>query len=110
MLVETDGNLSEVRRTKIQRFYAGSNVFITGGTGFLGKLLIEKLLRSCGDLNAIYLLIRPKKGKPVHSRCDELFDDVVSIFVQEKCMHILIPLTCFYFFLASYYNQGPGKN
>lgn len=27
-------------------FYGGKNVFITGGTGFLGIALIEKILRS----------------------------------------------------------------
>lgn len=30
----------------IQRFYDGRVVFITGGSGFMGKLLIEKLFRS----------------------------------------------------------------
>lgn len=29
----------------IQKFYEGTSVFVTGGTGFLGKQLIEKLLR-----------------------------------------------------------------
>ena len=63
--------------TPIQEFYAGQNIFITGGTGFVGKLLIEKLLRSCPGIGFIYLLVRPKKGKDSHQRIDELFDDVV---------------------------------
>lgn len=63
--------------TPVQKFYRGSNVFITGGTGFMGKILIEKLLRST-QVATIYILIREKKGKDVHTRLDELFDDVVS--------------------------------
>lgn len=31
--------------SQIQSMFAGSTVLVTGGTGFIGKLLIEKLLR-----------------------------------------------------------------
>lgn len=65
--------------TAIQEFYAGQSIFITGGTGFLGKLLIEKLLRSCPNIASIYLLVREKKGKNVHQRAEEIFDDPVRV-------------------------------
>lgn len=51
---------------------------VSGGTGFLGKILIEKLLRTCSGLSTIYLLIRPKKNKSVQCRLEELFKDPVS--------------------------------
>lgn len=36
--------------SEVVEFYKGKNVFLTGGTGFLGITLIEKLLRSCPDV------------------------------------------------------------
>ncbi|XP_058793398.1 fatty acyl-CoA reductase wat-like [Phymastichus coffea] len=64
-------------KTPLQKFYAGQNVLVTGGTGFLGKLLIEKLLRSCPDLSSIFVVIRPKKGQDAYHRLDTLFDDTI---------------------------------
>jgi FlaA1/EpsC-like NDP-sugar epimerase len=66
------------RGTTIQEFYRGANILITGGTGFMGKVLVEKLLRSCPHLSNIYLLVRSKKGKDVEVRIKELFEDPVS--------------------------------
>ncbi|CAH0382773.1 unnamed protein product [Bemisia tabaci] len=59
-------------RSEIQEFYAGKSVLVTGASGFMGKVLLEKLLRSCGDIASIYILLRPKRGKPIESRVDEL--------------------------------------
>ena len=36
----------EFECSPIQQFYQGKTVFITGATGFMGKVLLEKLLRS----------------------------------------------------------------
>ncbi|CAK1592918.1 unnamed protein product [Parnassius mnemosyne] len=64
----------------IQKFYEDSVIFITGGSGFLGKLLIEKLLRTCA-LSKMYLLLRSKKDKRPNERLvealkDPLFDEL----------------------------------
>ncbi|XP_034951190.1 fatty acyl-CoA reductase wat-like [Chelonus insularis] len=74
----------DMNLTPIQEFYAGQSIFITGGTGFLGKLIIEKLLRSCSNLSVIYLLVRPKKGKDTHQRTEELFDDPLFSKLKEE--------------------------
>lgn len=59
----------------IKEFYRDSTIFITGATGFLGKLAMEKLLRTCSHLNKIFILMRPKKGKDVKSRFEEIFSE-----------------------------------
>ncbi|XP_039953324.1 putative fatty acyl-CoA reductase CG5065 [Bactrocera neohumeralis] len=67
-------DLSSSSFMSIPQFYAGRSVFITGGTGFMGKVLVEKLLRSCPDIKNIYLLIRPKRGQEVSARLNELLN------------------------------------
>jgi fatty acyl-CoA reductase len=64
-------------RSKILEFYEKKSVFVTGGTGFIGKVLIEKLLRST-NVATIYVLIRAKKGKNVSTRFEEMFTCAVN--------------------------------
>lgn len=56
----------------VAEFYRNKNIFITGGTGFLGIALIEKILRSTPDVANVYLLMRSKKGKSIEQRLEEL--------------------------------------
>ncbi|CAH1406259.1 unnamed protein product [Nezara viridula] len=56
----------------IPEYFAGQSVFVTGGTGLMGKVLIEKILRSCPDVSKIYLLIRPKRGVPIEERWSQI--------------------------------------
>ncbi|XP_076178777.1 fatty acyl-CoA reductase wat [Ptiloglossa arizonensis] len=79
-----DSITEESNMTPIQRFYNGQSIFMTGGTGFMGKLLMEKLLRECPGISFIYLLVRPKKGKDVHQRIEEVFDDPLFSKLKEK--------------------------
>lgn len=51
-VAQPDGGMSVVHD-----FYDNAAVLITGGTGFIGKVLVEKLLRSF-SIRKIYLLIR----------------------------------------------------
>ncbi len=45
---------------RVQGFYAGKTALIVGATGFLGKPLVEKLLRAAPDIRRVYVLIREK--------------------------------------------------
>lgn len=61
----------------ISEFYAGRSIFITGATGFMGKVLVEKILRSCPTVKALYLMVRPKKGQAPEERVEGLFKSKV---------------------------------
>ena len=62
----------------IADFYAGKTVALTGGTGFVGQAVIEKLLRKCPDVKKIILLIRNKRGVDPEERLDQLIMKPVS--------------------------------
>jgi fatty acyl-CoA reductase len=51
--------------------YRGKSLLLTGGTGFLGTALVEKMLRSLPELERIYLLIRPSSGKGGRERFEK---------------------------------------
>uniref|UniRef100_A0A3Q1K949 Fatty acyl-CoA reductase n=1 Tax=Anabas testudineus TaxID=64144 RepID=A0A3Q1K949_ANATE len=56
----------------IAEYYAGKSVLITGATGFMGKVLVEKLLRSCPEVKALYILVRPKAGQSMQQRVSDM--------------------------------------
>ena len=62
----------------IPEFYEGKSIFLTGGSGFIGKVLIEKVLRSCPGVGDIYILMRPKRGQSVQERITDLIKCKVS--------------------------------
>ncbi|XP_026465061.1 fatty acyl-CoA reductase 1-like [Ctenocephalides felis] len=68
----------------IPQFFKDKEIFITGGSGFLGKVLIEKILRSCPDFKVIYLLLREKKGKPIEERLEDILQNELFSLVKEK--------------------------
>jgi len=49
--------------SELEQFYCAKNLLITGTTGFVGKVLLEKILRDMPSVGLIFLLVRPKKGK-----------------------------------------------
>lgn len=69
---------SEVVKPSIPEWFAGKCILITGATGFMGKVLVEKLLRDCPDVAQLYLLIRKKKGIEPAQRREEYVNHMVS--------------------------------
>lgn len=64
-------------------WYKGRSVFITGATGFMGKVLMEKLLYSYPDIKTIYILIRSKRGRTAEQRIDDMWKLPVITFLLE---------------------------
>lgn len=69
---------------RIALTFKDQNVLITGGTGFLGKVMIEKFLRCLPMTKQIFMLVRPKKGKDPKQRLDELFSSPLFEKVKEQ--------------------------
>jgi len=57
--------------------FRNGTVFVTGSTGFLGKTLTEKLLRSC-SLKKVAVLVRRKKGLDSSQRVVDICNQSVS--------------------------------
>jgi alcohol-forming fatty acyl-CoA reductase len=51
--------------------YRGKTILLTGGTGFLGTALVEKILHSLPDLRRLYLLIRASREKGAAARFEK---------------------------------------
>ncbi|XP_023543550.1 fatty acyl-CoA reductase 2 [Cucurbita pepo subsp. pepo] len=59
----------------IVKFLRGKVFFITGSTGFLAKVLIEKMLRTTPDVGKIYVLI---KAKDEEAAAERLKKDIIN--------------------------------
>ena len=81
--VDVDKIRCLVTTKTIKEYFDGTNIFITGATGFLGKVLTEKLLRSCSGINKIYILIRPKRGVECEVRFQEYVNNEIFNKVRE---------------------------
>ena len=68
-------------------FYRDRSIFITGATGFMGKVLVEKLLRCCPGVKTLYLLMRPKAGNDIRTRLEELVSTKVRHF-KRLCVNV----------------------
>lgn len=75
---------SEDVTPSVREFYAGKTIFLTGGTGFVGKVLMEKLLRCCPEIGTIYCLVRAKKNQKAAERLRNVFNDKLYDMLREQ--------------------------
>ncbi|XP_054811030.1 fatty acyl-CoA reductase 2, chloroplastic-like [Prosopis cineraria] len=68
----------------IARFLQGKNYLITGATGFLGKVFLEKMLRTAPDIGQIFVLIRAKdKDAALNRLKTEIIDSELLKSLEE---------------------------
>ncbi|KAK1117614.1 hypothetical protein K0M31_015787 [Melipona bicolor] len=65
------------KANSIEGFYANIAILVTGATDFVGKGILEKLLRVCLRIVAIFILLRPKKDQTIEQRLRKLIDDPI---------------------------------
>nr|AWJ25019.1 fatty acyl-CoA reductase [Nilaparvata lugens] len=78
ILPELDG------KSNIEDFFDGCNVLVTGVTGFIGNLVVEKLLRCCPGIKKLYFFIRLKKNLSEKERALEVINELVFDHVRKQ--------------------------
>uniref|UniRef100_A0A8D8YXS6 Fatty acyl-CoA reductase n=1 Tax=Cacopsylla melanoneura TaxID=428564 RepID=A0A8D8YXS6_9HEMI len=82
---------------RVAETFTGKTIFMTGATGFLGKVLLEKILRKSPNVKRIYILMRQKKGKNAKQRIEELFTSPLFTLLKtthgEKIIHKALPIS-----------------
>ncbi|KAL3327568.1 hypothetical protein AABB24_035310 [Solanum stoloniferum] len=85
----------------IVEFFEGKNILVTGGTGFLAKALIEKMLRTTPKINKIYILIRAKdkgaafnrlKSEIIESKLFKCLEEMHGEYYKPFILNKLIPV------------------
>jgi Putative dehydrogenase domain of multifunctional non-ribosomal peptide synthetases and related enzymes len=56
----------------VQRAYSGKRVFLTGASGFVGKVWLSMMLAKVPGIGKIYVLVRKKKSQSGFKRFEEL--------------------------------------
>ena len=55
----------------IREFYKDKTIFLSGTTGFVGKVVLEKIMRSLPEIKRIYVMVRTKKSVTIQERLEK---------------------------------------
>ncbi|KAK4492257.1 hypothetical protein RD792_003060 [Penstemon davidsonii] len=71
--------------SKIATYFEGKTIFITGATGFLAKVFLEKILRVQPKVKKLFLLLRSTSKKSVEQRLrEEVFGTELFRVLREE--------------------------
>ncbi|XP_041977375.1 putative fatty acyl-CoA reductase CG5065 [Aricia agestis] len=75
--------------SEVNEWYRGRNVLVTGSSGLMGKVLIEKLLYSVPDIGCVYALVRSKRGKSPEARIEDMWKLPMFSRIREEKPHVM---------------------
>lgn len=75
---------NEDHKMSVSDFYKDQCIFMTGASGFLGKVILEKLLRDCPTISKIYVLLRSKQGVDKRRRIEEITKSSVFSRIRDS--------------------------
>ncbi|MFX6573720.1 SDR family oxidoreductase, partial [Acinetobacter baumannii] len=71
--------------SRILKYFEGKTIFITGASGFLAKIFLEKILRLQPKVKKIFLLLRPTTEKTIEERLhEEIFSSELFRVLNER--------------------------
>lgn len=92
---DLDKTMKELE-SPVKQMFSGRSVFITGASGFLGRVLLEKLLRCYPNIKNIYILMRTKKNQNPHDRLHKqllnvpMFDGIRSMKNGQELLNKIV--------------------
>ncbi|XP_013146446.1 PREDICTED: putative fatty acyl-CoA reductase CG8306 [Papilio polytes] len=75
--------------SEVNEWYRGRHVLVTGASGLMGKVLIEKMLYSVPDIGCVYALVRSKRGKTPESRIEDMWKLPLFSRIREEKPHMM---------------------
>ncbi|CAH0406413.1 unnamed protein product [Chilo suppressalis] len=88
--------IDEKMTSEVNEWYRGRKVLVTGASGLMGKVLIEKLLYSVPDVACVYAVVRSKRGKTPEARIEDMWKLPLFARIRDEKPHVmkkLIPVT-----------------
>lgn len=71
---------------EVKSYYSNKSILITGCTGYLAKIILEKIIRTCSDFKKIYVLMRVKQGVALKDRMNNeiLNSEIFNILYKSR--------------------------
>ncbi|HET8937440.1 MAG TPA: SDR family oxidoreductase [Polyangiales bacterium] len=66
--------MSNAQHLAVREALAGRNIFLTGGSGFVGKVWLSMVLTHLPEVGRIYVFLRPKASVPAKQRFEKMLN------------------------------------